>query len=127
MNASTLTVVGSEAKPVWRAPLPAAVKNFQINPVGDITPATVKQVGDGLNVFTPISPGIRQLSFSYTLPPSAFPLALPMVDSVEMFEVLVQEPAATVEGARLSEVAPVGQQGLTFRPLLAQDAKRNSV
>ena len=127
MNDSTLTVVGSETKPVWRAPLPPGVHNFQINPVGDITPSTVRQVGDGLDVFTPISPGIRQLSFSYTLPPSAFPLALPMVDSVEMFEVLVQEPAATVAGAGLTEVAPVVQQGQTFRRLLAQQAKPSSV
>ena len=87
----------------------------------------MKQVGGGLNVFSPISPGIRQLSFSYTLPPSAFPLALPIADSVEVFEVLVQEPAATVDGAGLTEVAPVVQQGQSFRRLLSQDAKRNAV
>ena len=127
MNDSTLTVVGSETNPVWRAPLPAGMTNFQLNPASDITSASVKQVGNGLNVFSPVSPGMRQLSFSYTLPPSAFPLALPIVDSVEVFEVLVQEPAATVEGAGLAEVAPVTQQGQTFRRLLSQDAKRNSV
>jgi hypothetical protein len=87
----------------------------------------VRQAGGNLTVTTPISPGIRQLSFSYTLPPRAFPLALPIVDSVEMFEVLVQEPAATVDGAGLTEVAPVVQQGQTFRRLLAQEVKRNTV
>lgn len=127
MNDSTLTVVGSETKPVWRAPLPAGASDFQLNPAGDITGASVKQVGGGLNVFSPISPGIRQLSFSYTLPPSAFPLALPIADSVEVFEVLVQEPAATVDGAGLTEVAPVVQQGQSFRRLLSQAAKRNAV
>lgn len=127
MNDSTLTVVGTDAKPVFRAPLPAGITDFQLNPAGDITPGNVKQTAGGLSVITPISPGIRQLSFSYTLPSSAFPLALPMVDSVEMFEVLVQEPAATVDGAGLAEVAPVVQQGQTFRRLLAQEVKRNAV
>jgi hypothetical protein len=127
MNDSTLTVVGSETKPVWRAPLPAGASEFQLNPSGDISGASVRQVGAELNVFAPISPGIRQLSFSYTLPPSAFPLALPIADSVEVLEMLVQEPAATVDGAGLTEVAPVVQQGLGFRRLLSQDAKRNAV
>lgn len=127
MNDSTLTVVASETKPVWHTTLPAGWKGFQLNPGGDITPGTVKQIAGGLDVVAPISPGIRQLSFSYALPPSAFPLALPLMDSVGVFEVLVQEPDAMVDGAGLSEVAPVTQQGQTFRRLLAQDARRNAV
>lgn len=127
MNDSTLTVLGTEANPVWRAPLPNGAKAFQLNPAGDITPETVKQAGDGLNVFAPISPGIRQLSFTYTLPSSAFPLTVPVGDSAEMLEVLVEEPEATVVGPGLAEVAPVTQEGTTFRRLLAQNVKRNSV
>jgi hypothetical protein len=127
MNDSTLTVVGDEAHPIWHAPLPEGVKDLQMNPQGDITVQNVKQVKDGLNVFAPISPGIRQLSFSYTLPPSGFPLSLPVMDSVEVMEVLVQEPGATVGGAGLTEVAPVEQDGAMFRRLLAQNVKQHAV
>jgi len=127
MNDSTLTVVGSEAKPVWSAPIPPGARDFQLSPVGDLTPGTVRQVADRLDVFVPISPGIRQLTFGYTLPPSAFPLTVPLADSVEVLEVLVQEPDATVDGAGLTEVAPVIQYGQTYRRLVAQTAKRNTV
>lgn len=126
MNDSTLTVIGTETKPVWRVPLPSDARNFQLNPAGDITAGSVSKVGDALAIFAPISPGIRQLSFTYTLPAKAFPLTVPVVDSVELLEVLVQEPDAVVVGPGLSEVAPVTQEGGVFRRLLAQGVKPNS-
>ena len=127
LNDSTLTAMGSEARPVWRAALPPGVKDLQLNPVGDITPGTAKQEAGWLKVFAPISPGLRQLSFTYTLPADVFPLSLPVVDSTAVLEVLVQELAAMVDGAGLTEVAPVVQDGRTFRRLLAQDVAAKSV
>jgi hypothetical protein len=127
MNDSTLTVLGSPTNPVWRVPLAPAVKDFQLNPAGDVTPGNVKQNGQSLDIYAPISPGMRQLSFSYTLPADAFPLSVPMIDSVELMEVLVQEPDAVVTGGGLTEVAPVTQEGATFRRLVGQNLKRNSV
>jgi hypothetical protein len=50
-----------------------------------------------------------------------------VMDSVEVREVLVQEPQATVAGAGLTEVAPVEQDGAMFRRLLAQNVKQNAV
>lgn len=126
-NDSTLTVMGTEANPVWRAPIPPGVSDLELNPIGDITPGTAKQDGDWLKVFAPISPGLRQLSFTYTLPADAFPLSLPIVDSVTVFELLVQELAGVVEGGGFVEVAGVVQEGLTFRRLLAQNVPLRSV
>jgi hypothetical protein len=127
LNDSTLTVISSEAKPAWRAALPPGVEDLRLNPVGDITPGTAKQNGDWLAVFAPISPGLRQLSFTYTLPADDFPLSIPMTDSVGVFEVLVEEPGAAVSGAGLTEVAPVNQEGVNLRRFLARDAGPSAV
>jgi hypothetical protein len=121
LNDSTHTVIGSESNPVWRAPLPAGATDVQVNPAGDMSPAMTKVAGEWLNVFSPISPGLRQVSFTYTLPSDAFPLVMPVVDSTTVFELLVQEPEAAVEGGGFTEVAPVAQEGIPFRRFLAQN------
>src|SRR3954468_10427912 len=48
MNDSTLTVVGTPARPAWRAQLPEGLKDFQMNPQGDITAQNVQRTKDGL-------------------------------------------------------------------------------
>ena len=45
---------------------------------GDISAAAVTYVDGVVNVFAPIAPGIKQLSFSYSLPANAFPLNCPV-------------------------------------------------
>jgi hypothetical protein len=127
LNDSTHTVMGTEANPVWRAAIPAGAKDVQIDPVGDISPAMTKVGKDWLDVFSPISPGIRQIAFSYTLEPDAFPLVVPVVDSATVFELLVQEPGAFIEGGGFTEVAAVMQDGVPFRRLLAQNVPPRSI
>jgi hypothetical protein len=127
LNDSTHTVLGTEANPVWRAPIPAGARDVQINPVGDISPAMTKIGKEWLDVFSPISPGLRQISFSYSLGPDAFPLVMPVVDSSSVFELLVQEPDAFVEGGGFTEVAAVMQEGVAFRRLLAQNVPARAV
>jgi hypothetical protein len=126
MNDSTLTVMGSEANPVWRAPIPSGVTDLTINPSGDVSPSMTKLDGNWLKVFAPVSPGIRQLSFTYTLGPDAFPLAMPVVDSTSVFELLVQEQGAFIEGGGFTEVAGVMQEGIPFRRFLAQNVPVNA-
>jgi hypothetical protein len=127
MNDSTFTVMGTETNPVWRAPVPKGVSDVEINPTGDISPAMTKAVGEWLHIFSPISPGIRQISFTYTLGPDAFPLTLPVVDSATVFELLVQEQDAVVEGGGFTEVAAVQQEGVLLRRLLAQNVPSRTV
>ena len=121
MNDSTFTVMGTESNPVWRTPIPAGVTDLTINPAGDVSPAMTKVDGGWLEVFAPVSPGLRQVSFTYTLGADAFPLVLPVVDSASVFELLVQEQAAFVEGGGFTEVAGVVQEGIPFRRFLAQN------
>ena len=121
LNDSTHTVISTEANPVWRAPLPAGAADVQINPVGDMSPAMTKVDGDWLKVFSPISPGLRQISFTYTLAGDAFPLVMAVVDSTTVFELLVQETEAAIEAPGFTEVAPVAQEGIPFRRFLARE------
>ena len=127
MNDSVHTVIGTEANPVWRAALPAHAKDVQINPVGDISPAMTKIEPNEIRVFSPISPGIRQISFSYSLDANDFPLVMPVVDSASVFEMLVQEQAATIEGGGFTEVAASVQDGVAFRRLLSQNVPSRAV
>jgi hypothetical protein len=120
-------VIGTEANPVWRATIPSGAKNVQINPVGDISPAMTKIEKDELEVFSPISPGIRQISFSYTLGADQFPLVMPVVDSASVFEMLVQEQEASLDGGGFTEVRGVLQDGIGFRRFLAQNVPSRAV
>ena len=94
---------------------------MQINPVGDISPAMTKIDKSEIKVFSPISPGLRQIAFSYTLGPDEFPLIMQVVDSASVFEMLVQEQAAAIDGGGFTEVQAVLQDGLQFRRFLAQN------
>ncbi len=127
LNDSTHTVMGTEANPVWRVPIPARAKDVEINAVGDISPAMTRIEPELLSVFSPISPGIRQISFSYVLEPDAFPLVMPVADSAGVLELLVQEPEAFIEGGGFTEVSPVMQDGVAFRRLLAKDVPARAV
>jgi hypothetical protein len=127
LNDSVHTVMGTEANPVWRAPIPPGAQDVQINPVGDISPAMVKIGPEWLSVFSPISPGLRQISFTYSLPADQFPLVMPVVDSTVVFELLVQEQAASVEGGGFTEVAGVLQDGMSFRRFLSQSVPPRAV
>jgi hypothetical protein len=127
LNDSTFTVIGTEANPVWSAPIPGGVGDAEVNAVGDVSPSMVKVDREWLKVFAPISPGLRQISFSYTLGPGDFPLTIPVVDSATVFEVLLQEHEAALEGGGFTEVAAVSQDGLRFRRLLAQGVPARTV
>lgn len=126
-NDSTVTVLGAPGRPAFVVPLPKGATKVEVNPVGDFAPGSATVNGDRLEINAPISPGLRTLSFTYTLAPEAFPLSVPMPDTVARLEVLVQEPAATVEGAGLAEVPGVTQEGTSFRRLLAGEVPPSAV
>src|SRR4029079_7499853 len=63
----------------------------------------------------------------YELPASAFPLAIPVERPTGMFELLIQEPTARVDGPALREMAPVSTDGRVFRRFLAQDLSASAV
>jgi hypothetical protein len=78
-------------------------------------------------LFAPLSPGIRQLAYTYELPSDAFPLTIPVERPTAVLELLLQEPTATITGAAMREMPPETKDGLTFRRLLAQDVPGSAV
>ena len=127
-NDSTVTVVARDsATPVWSARLPASALGFQLNSSGDVATGAITRHGTSVGLFAPVSPGIRQLAFTYELAANAFPLGIPIQRATGVFELLVQEPAAKVTGLPIREMAPVSADGRVFRRFLAQDVPASAV
>lgn len=126
-NDSTITVVTHDSTPLFVAHLPPGALNFRLNENGDIGPGAVTRHGSEVGLFAPISPGVRQLAFTYELAADAFPLTVPLERPVGVLELLVQETAARVDAPGLRELAPVSTEGRTFRRFLAQDVAANGV
>jgi len=126
-NDTTVTRISpDDAHPTWRAILPAAAEGFQVAQA-DISPSSIRSDSGLVTTVAPFAPGLKQISFSYELPESAFPLEVPLTDSVPVLEVLLEEPAAKVSGARLAQVAAATIEGRTFNRFLAQSAPKNAV
>lgn len=126
VNDSLRTVVASETRPSWSAPLPTAVQDFRLA-AGEIS-ARALVAGDGrVSLFAPLAPGVKQMSFAYSLPPSAFPLSLPVDATIGTFEVLLEDARGTVDGALLEPADTVSIDGRTFRRFLARDVPAASV
>jgi len=122
-NDTTVTAVaGARERATWSAPLSPNGKDFQVGQ-SDIG-ANAVQFRDGrVLAYASFSPGIRQIAFSYSVPATDFPLEIPIGDPVGVFEVLVEDPAATASGGGLAEQQPVSLEGRNFRRFLAQDVR----
>jgi hypothetical protein len=127
-NDSTVTAVARDSvTPVWTAHIPPAATSFRLNTNGDLAAGSIMRRDATIGVLVPISPGIRQIAFTYDLPAKAFPLSVPAERETGVFEILVQEPTARVQGPNLREVPPVSTEGRTFRRFLAQDLVASAV
>ncbi|HEY4303252.1 MAG TPA: hypothetical protein VGM82_02195 [Gemmatimonadaceae bacterium] len=125
-NDTTVTFISRDSTtPVWTAHIPATATGFQLT--GDVAAGGIVRNGSSVGLFVPLSPGIRQFAFTYDLPSSAFPLKLPAEQPIGVFEVMVQEPTAHVQGPAVREVAPVNAEGRNFRRFLAQDIPPNAI
>jgi hypothetical protein len=125
-NDTALTLVPAAGRPVWSAAVPRGVIDLQVNPAGDLPDGALALADARVSLNAPLSPGVRQISFAYSLPPSRFPLTVPLEQETALLEILVQEPAARVSGAGLTEVAPVQWQGEMFRRFIAEGVARDS-
>ena len=126
-NDSAVTLISrDDTHPTFSAILPAGASNFSVGQ-SDISPRAVRDDSGKVTVVAPFAPGLKQLSFSYRVPASDFPLAIPMTRDVSVLEVLAEDPRATVTGAKLARVAPVTIQGRPFTRFLAQDVPANAV
>jgi hypothetical protein len=120
-NEGTRTVVARDSMtPLWSTHVPTEAESLAVAP-GDVTAGAVVFRPGRAEVYAPVSPGLRQVVLTYLLPVKAFPVALPVEHPVTVLEVLLEEPRAEVEGARLREVPPATIEGRTFMRFLAQD------
>ena len=127
-NDTTVTLVARDStSPVWTTHLPASAVGFQVNSSGEVGAGALTRTGTLVKLFVPLSPGLRQVAFTYELPPSAFPLSIPTERATGVFEILIQEPTATVQAPSIREMAPVSTEGRTFRRFLSQDLPANAV
>jgi hypothetical protein len=118
-NDTTVTVVPKDTlSSIWSAPLPPMATAFAGGP-GDISPAALSRSGDRVHLLASFGPGVRQLSYSYTLPERAFPLRLQLGPTV-VLEVLLEEPSAQVRGSSLRAMGNVSTQGRSFKRFLSQ-------
>ncbi len=128
-NDSSVTRVAADTDPahaVWSAALPAGIRNAQVTQ-GDMPAASVSFTDGRVQLFAPLAPGTKQLSFSYDIPAGAFPLSVPSEFPTGVYEVMIEEKGGSVTGARLAEVAPVSVEQRNFRRFLASDVPKNSV
>ena len=127
-NDTSVTRVSSATggNDVWSAVLPAQARDFQVSQ-GDIPAEAIRFEQGKARVFAPIAPGIKQLSFTYSIPASAFPLNLPIARDTQILEVLIEEEKGSVAGANLREQEPVALNRRSFRRFLAADVPANSV
>ena len=127
-NPGTITLVARDSvTPIWWTAIPASAESVSVAPTGDISAGAVTFKPGRAELYAPISPGVRQVALTYLLDDDAFPLTVPVQRSAALVEVLLEEPRADVEGAKLTEVAAATIEGRQFRRFLAQEAPANAV
>ena len=125
-NDTTATVVGRDSlTPVWTAPLPPGAADFAAGQ-GDVSAGAVQARGERVVLLAPFGPGVKQLSYSYSLPGKSFPLDLRLHRPTIVLEVLVEEPGAQVTGADLRSMAAATTGGRTFKRFLTRDVPAGS-
>ena len=128
-NDSSVTRVASgetAAGATWQAHVAPGAADFKVGQ-GDISAAAVSFTNGLVSIFAPLAPGIKQLSFSYSLPAKSFPLKLPLEKETGIYEIMIEEKAGSVTGPHLREVDPVTVDDRNFRRFLASDMPENSV
>lgn len=118
-NDTTVTAVAPRNGTTFVAPLPPGATLPQVG-TGDVSAAAVSFAGGKALVAAPFAPGLKQLSFAYTLGPEAFPLRVLVPGGAEVLEVLTEEPTARASGAGLAPVGAATLAGRSYQRFLAQ-------
>ena len=127
-DTSVTRVAGGETPDAatWQTHISPGASDFKVGQ-GDISAGAVSFANGVVSVFAPLAPGIKQMSFSYSLPAKSFPLKLPLEKETGIYEIMIEEKAGSVSGPHLREVDPVTVDDRNFRRFLASDMPENSV
>jgi hypothetical protein len=121
-NDTVVTAIGRDSlSAVWSAPLTRGAAGF--TPANSDVAASSLRARDGrVELIAPFAPGVKQLSWSYTLDARAFPLEITLDRANALLEVLVEEPGAQVHSTSLRSQGTATTEGRTFKRFLAQNA-----
>lgn len=120
-NDTVVTAIGRDSlTPVWSAPLPKGATGFTAGQ-GDVSASSLQRRGDSVVLLAPFSPGVKQLSFTYSLDQRAFPIDFTLDKQIGLLEVLLEEPGAQVRSPSLRSQGNATTQGRTFKRFLAQN------
>jgi hypothetical protein len=121
-NDTVVTAVGRDSlAAVWSAPLPSGATGF--TPANSDVAASSLRARDGrVELVAPFSPGVKQLTWTYSLDARAFPLEITLDRANALLEVLVEEPGAQVRASSLRAQGTATTGGRTFKRFLAQNA-----
>jgi hypothetical protein len=126
-NDTALTIVAAgDDRPSWTGILPSDAADFAVGE-GDVGEGGLTFNDGRLELFAPVAPGIKQVTFGYTLPMAAFPVSIPIGDSLPVLEVLIESRNGSAQGAGLREVDPTVAGERTFRRFLSENAPANAV
>jgi len=88
---------------------------------GDVSSDAIVAADGRMRVSAPLSPGLKQVTFSYELPVATDPIVVLVESPTTVLEVLVEDANAQVSGAGLVAVDPVQIEGRAFRRFLAEN------
>lgn len=126
-NDSSRTLIGANEKaPTFRVRIPQGAQDFKVAQ-GDVPPDAVTNVDGEVLVQMPFAPGLKRLSFSYSVDADAFPLQMPVQFATGVLEVLAEDPQATVSAPKTAETAPASIDGRNFRRFLGNDVPASGV
>jgi hypothetical protein len=126
-NDTILTrVAGDEGAPLWSAIVPAGVADFSSGPEM-LSNEAITLTSGRVTAFAPIAPGLKRIAFTYSLPPEAFPLSMPVEQATDVLEVLIEDREGEVIGPGLEETAPSNIEGHMFRRFQVQNIAAASV
>ena len=108
------TRVATETQPSWAARLPKGVRNFEVGS-GDVSGDAMIARNDSVVLEAPVAPGEKQLLFTYQVPPGVGTMRIPVGDSVDVMNVLLEEFDRTVTGGGIAKADSQSIEGRSFR------------
>jgi hypothetical protein len=114
-NGGRLTRVAPDpVHPSWSGPLPKGTVGLEVGE-SDVSAAAVERRDDSILVSAPLSPGEKQLTIQYQVPPRKSVIEIPVSRPGVSLNVLAEEPEILVQGSGLVLADSQVIQGRSFR------------